>query len=137
MVILTIPGIPPSPNVLKRKYRNPHAYRKLRMAWENDLAHSVSGSWRKLELQRQARTGRMFVEVTLHHSREYDADNLVGSLKPVVDALANVGYIGGDSYDKLALLPPRQEKCAQKDCKTVIKIGLMDYGDKDARSPQI
>jgi hypothetical protein len=126
MTILTISAIPPSPNILKRKYMNPHAYKRLREAWEQDLAHAVPGSRQRLELQRQAKAGKMFVEVTIYHSKLYDPDNAMGALKPVLDAMVRIGFLAGDSGAHLQLLPVRQELCPRKDVKTEIRLGPVD-----------
>lgn len=119
MITITVPLVPPSPNVLKRKYRDPHAYKALRDQWEHDLAFGVSSSREKLELMTQARRGKVRLDITVHHPGVYDPDNLVGSLKPVLDALRNVGYIFNDTPMWMEFHVEQIKTTRQK---TVIKI---------------
>jgi len=121
MKLISIPNAPPSPNELRRKYRHPHAYRKLRQQWEHDLFYGVSCSRHRQELIAQAAASpRMRVAITIFHPRVFDQDNLVGSLKPILDALRNLGFIVNDSIDKLELMEPTQVKSKEK--KTLVAI---------------
>jgi hypothetical protein len=126
MMILEVPDIPPSPNVVKRKYRSPHAYKRLRDAWQVMLLASIGPHHRASLRELARRAGRMCVQIKLYHVGTYDDDNLAGSLKPVLDALVNIGFLAGDSPDKLNLLPPSQEKCTKKELKTVVRIGVAE-----------
>lgn len=121
MMILTILAVPPSPNELRRKYRNPHAYKRLREQWEHDLHYGVSCSRHRQELREHAQQGRLQVEITVYHARAYDPDNLQGCQKVVLDALVNIGFLADDSIQKLHLLPARQIR--SKELKTTVKIG--------------
>lgn len=125
MTILTINTIPPSPNVLRRKYRTPHAYKKLRAAFEWEL-FSVPSRMHRERLQQQAKCGKMWVEMTVHHTKLYDMDNLQGSYKPILDALVNIGFLSGDSPDRLQLLPAKQILCGKSEIKTIVRIGALD-----------
>lgn len=125
MIILEVPEIPPSPNVVKRKYRHPMAYKNLRSLWEWVLFCSPCLHHRKALKEQAKKAGKLEVQITLHHARMYDPDNLAGAQKVVLDALVNIGFIGGDSPDKLHLLPAVQVKCKAKDQKTVVKIGVL------------
>jgi hypothetical protein len=124
MTILEVPDIPPSPNVLKRKYRHPLAYKKLRTMWEWALYCSPCGHHRKALKEQAKKVGKLEVQITMHHARFFDPDNLAGAQKVVLDALVNIGFLGGDSPDKLNLLPAVQVQCRAKDQKTVVKIGV-------------
>jgi len=124
MVLISIPRVPPSPNVLKRKYRTPHTYKKLREEWEHDLYYGVSCGRHRSYLRDNAKMGRMWVQITVHHSKPFDADNLQGSQKVILDALRNLEYIADDSQDKLNLIPA--EQIIGKEKKTVVKIGVVD-----------
>lgn len=126
MTILEVADVPPSPNVLRRKYRNPHAYRKLRTHWEWLLLTAPDAHRRKVLKDGARKAGKVAVQITLHHSRMYDPDNLPASLKPVLDALVNIGFLSGDSLDKINLLPTVQTKCPRKEIKTVVKIGVAE-----------
>lgn len=126
MTILEVQDVPPSPNVVKRKYRNPHVYKRLRAVWEWSLLASVGPHHRQM-LKTQAKKAKLLsVQITMHHSGTYDADNLVGAQKVVLDSLVNIGFLAGDSSDKLNLLPAVQVKCPRKQGKTVVKIGATE-----------
>jgi hypothetical protein len=120
--IITIPLVPPSPNELRRKYRHPLAYRKLRKLWEQELFYGMACSRHRQELLAAAAASeRMRVEIVVHHTKEFDPDNLPGACKPILDAMKNCGYIVDDNEKKLQLIPPAQVLSQEK--KTVIKIG--------------
>jgi hypothetical protein len=126
MMILTIPEVPPSPNELRRKYKTPWAYKKLRDMFEYALLASVGPHHRHALKEQAKKSGKLWVQMTLHHVGTYDDDNLAGSQKPVLDALVNIGFLAGDSPDKLQLLPAAQIKCLRKEQKLVVKIGIVD-----------
>ena len=120
---LTVPLVPPSPNILRRTYRNPHAYMRLRKLWEGAMFFSTASAQETREtIQAAQRHAKMRVTVTIYHSRQYDTDNLTGCLKPVLDALKNIGFIANDDPAHLELFPPVEEKCARKDKRTVVTI---------------
>jgi len=122
MIHITVPMVPPSPNELRRKYRHPHAYRKLRKQWEHDLFYGVSCSRHRNELFACAKTvEKMCVQITVYHTRTYDEDNLQGCQKPILDALKNLGFIANDSIQKLLLMPALQVTSKEK--KTIVKVG--------------
>ena len=109
-----VPMCPPSANTLRRRFRTPHAYRHLRESWEKAVAYAVKDAEEKAALQKQAHSCRVRVKVTLIHQHPYDKDNLYGGLKPVLDALVNVGYLHSDSQKWLELEaqqvePPRHD----------------------------
>lgn len=119
-MILNVPGVPPSPNELRRKYRSPSAYKALRTSWENSLAYGCQGTEEKLHWIREARLAkRVMVRVCLYHRRLYDPDNLVGSLKPVLDALVNIGYLKGDSRKHIKL---QVEQYVSSNVRTVVQL---------------
>jgi hypothetical protein len=98
---LNIGGIPPSANVLKRKYRNPHAYAKLRDEWQRSIYYSASPHTRSW-LEAMAKLGKkMRVKITLQHKKEYDKDNAYGGCKPLIDALVRLKWLADDDNDHL------------------------------------
>jgi hypothetical protein len=103
MTRILIPMIPPSPNELRRKYRNPFAYKRLREAWEQSLAYGVESAEVHQALVQRAKNRRVRVAIAIYHRRAYDQDNLYGCLKPVLDAMRNVGYIRNDDRSWLKL----------------------------------
>jgi len=125
VTILEVLEVPPSPNVIRRRFRNPHAYRRLRESWELMLKTAPAPHHRKALADQAKKAGKLQVQITMHHSRLYDPDNLVGAQKVVLDALVNIGYLAGDSPDKLLLLPAVQVLSKRSDPKTVVKIGAV------------
>lgn len=121
---IEVPLVAPSTNVLRRKYRNPHAYRCLRENWENFLFYFKPHAYRNDSPQRMIREAaeraRIRVQVTVYHTKKYDRDNLWGSQKPVLDALRNIGFIKDDSDDWIELLMPQQ--VIGKERKTVVTL---------------
>ena len=95
-----MPGIPPSANILKRKYRTPHAYKDLRNSWQRE-------------------TRKMKVTFTLEHSRSYDTGNAYNSVKPLEDALKNLGIIKDDSPEWIEL---HVEQVKSRENQTTIEI---------------
>jgi hypothetical protein len=108
-VTLAMPGIPPSANVLKRKYRNPHVYKKLRDGWQRTSWALVQGRDRGWLLAMAAIGKRMRVDVTLMHGRVYDTDNAYGSVKPILDGLVNLHFLAGDSDEHIDLHVTQQK----------------------------
>jgi len=47
-VTITVPMVPPSPNVMKRKYRHFMAYKRLREDWEKTLLYFTPTSGRAM-----------------------------------------------------------------------------------------
>jgi hypothetical protein len=126
---IVIPGmVPPSPNELRRKYRHPHVYRRLRDTWQQAI---VGMTWPsdRTTLRNSGQKSRMIVQLTIHNARRYDEDNLQGCQKPVLDALKNLGYIRDDSPRWLTLLSPIYLPSTRKGKRTQIQI----FPDWDAK----
>jgi hypothetical protein len=122
---LEVPLVPPSGNELRRKYRTVFAYRDLRMAWEKALKYCTGSAQITKEFVRQADTAqiecrKLRVEIEVHRAKVLDADNCMSGLKPVLDALFNVDFIGSDAPDFLELPLPRIVISRKR--KTVIEI---------------
>jgi hypothetical protein len=94
---IIVPMVPPSGNVLRRTYRNPHAYRKLRDEWQSTIRFLLPAGSREVVL------GKMNVAIHVEHGRLYDEDNLHSGLKPVIDCLRLLGLIFQDSPKYLDL----------------------------------
>lgn len=97
---LDIPMLPPSTNILRRKYRHPMAYRRLRLAWQDALVLAAGASSVVEHLREQGKQ-RVKMEIVVFHKRLYDDDNLAGSVKLVLDAAKNVKYITDDTQEWL------------------------------------
>ena len=118
-VSIEIPMIPPSPNVLRRKYRHFAVYKKLRDEWQKALIGFLHPHSRYVLREAAQTNGQAKVFVTVFHKRMFDVDNLVGSMKPILDALVNVGFLRDDDPKHISL-HVTQEKA--KEPKTVIGI---------------
>ncbi len=77
---------------LRKGWRGRHA---LNTAWDNQIAALV---YRKKPSQPLARAR---ITIVRHAHRKLDFDGLVGSLKPVVDALVSAGIVVDDSWDRV------------------------------------
>jgi len=116
--LLDIPLVPPSPNVMRRKYRSPLAYRRLRQLWETNLFHATGSAALSQKLKQQAEA-KNAVAITVYHKKPYDPDNLTGSAKVVLDALRNIGFIKDDSARYIALTV---EQVVGPDKRTTVRI---------------
>ena len=90
----SIPFVPKSPNELRGK------------SWI--LAWKQSRDWRTVDAAVCGRPknpckDRRRLEITTHRKRRLDPDNAVASIKPVLDALTNAGWIRDDSAKWLEL----------------------------------
>jgi Holliday junction resolvase RusA-like endonuclease len=121
MVEIIIPGVLPSANRLRREFRSPFAYKKLRERLVHDLAYALPGAREKNLLISENKGKKVRVEVVLYHAARFDPDNAVAALKPLLDAMVTLGYLHDDSAEWLQL-SVEQVKSARKHTRTVIKI---------------
>jgi hypothetical protein len=109
-VILTIPSVPPSLN-------------RTRVHWSK--LHRLKNEWiqllRSVYVPNGKATTKKKVTITLHHSREYDRDNLFGSVKPLVDAMRTWDILVNDTSEWLDL-EVKQAKCPHKQRHTTIQV---------------
>lgn len=104
MFTLEIPMIPPSPNEIKRKYRHPKVYMNLRKTWEQSIFISTGSASRAQEIKQIAQeTPCMIVRIRIHHRGSYDPDNLTGSVKVILDAMRNIGFLRNDRAKDIQL----------------------------------
>lgn len=84
------------PTSLNKTLRS-HYFKKSREmnAWAILIGSEVSGKKPKAPLSKAS------ISITRHSYRSLDFDGLVGSLKPVVDALVTVGILKDDSWNVL------------------------------------
>jgi len=119
-VRIVVLGIPPSGNVLRRKYRNPFSYAMLRETWKRDLWYSVSGKERDWLTGMAGAKQKMRVTISVAHKKLYDKDNLYSGVKPIVDALRMNNFLHEDSPEFCELLCS-QEKINAKRTTIVIE----------------
>ena len=84
MIDITIPMVPPSLNTILRMHHG--AYRDLRRKMAKEV------HWALLEARHMQPIPLPFAKITLtcHRARLLDADNNIGSLKPMLDVLRPV-----------------------------------------------
>ena len=110
-----MPGIPPSGNEMRRKYRTPHAYKRLRDCWQRTIwAFLEPGKRRTACLE-----AKMRVTVTIEHARLYDADNAISGCKPLLDSLTRLVLIRDDSPEWIEL---HVEQVKSRENQTTIEI---------------
>jgi hypothetical protein len=96
-IVLEVPMVPPSPNVIKRKYRDPKVYASLRKTWQNSLFISTGSATMAQKWMNVAqRTEKVDVAIHICHPGSYDPDNLSASTKVCLDALVNIGFLKND-----------------------------------------
>ncbi len=110
-----IPMVPPSGNVMRRKYRNYHVYAGLRNTWQSTIRAFLPPGRHSYELVERM----MRVTITVEHKRFYDQDNLVSGCKPVLDSLTNLGLIRNDSAHWIEL---HVEQVKGPNCETLIEV---------------
>lgn len=100
---LDIPEASPSLNAFANSLR-PYAYQKIRNDWQKYL---ISAWWEAREhtpaLASLTPPRRARLTVTRSSPRALDPDNLVGGLKPVIDALRRMNLIHDDDPESLTL----------------------------------
>ena len=95
--------VPPSANSLRRKYRNPHVYARLRDSWGWSLAAAASPNERSFLKGIPATGKRVRVVICVHHRQLFDRDNLWAACKPVLDALVGLRWLSDDSEECIDL----------------------------------
>lgn len=105
MIRLVLSSIPPSLNQYLRMHWA--VKRKLRVKYHWELLSCLSVmSW---EQKPKQKTPKASVKISVFRPRRLDQDNLTGGLKPLIDAMRDVGLIRDDSPRWLDLIV-RQEK---------------------------
>jgi hypothetical protein len=111
--------VPPSGNALRRKYRWPHQYKRLRDEWGWSIKVSVATQDLRFLIRSVEKKQKATVRIQVMHKRLYDYDNLVSGCKPVVDSLVNLGLLAGDSPKQIDLCVTQIQSNVQQ---TVIEI---------------
>ena len=120
-IIIEIPRAPAAKNELRRIDRNPHAYKKYREQWQQDLWFSVRQPARAKLMNNK---GKVRLLITIFPKRLWpDKMNLYQALVPVVDACVNIGYLPADD-DKHLDLEVRQMKRQGARALTILEFEL-------------
>jgi hypothetical protein len=105
---------PNSANELRRKYRHPLVYAKLRDSWSWELFAAASLGERNM-LKKMALSGqRVWIEIKVDHARLFDRDNLWAAAKPILDALVGLHFLAGDSDKHIDLLVVQEKGSVPK-----------------------
>lgn len=117
MIELTVPLRTPSGNNLSGYHWSKRV--RLRQDWQLMLRVALNAQRHFGEL----RLARVKLEVVRHAAVLIrDHDNLVAGLKPVLDAMVQVGLLVDDGREVIAQLEVRQAKCARKLEHTTLRI---------------
>lgn len=124
-MLLNIRRTPPSPNEIKRQFRNPHVYKQLRHQWGWELKAAAGLDRFRLEALADTQT-KMRVKIHIAHKQKFDPDNLVGSVKVILDALREIHFLADDSPELLEL------EVTQEQSKTPYTLVLMEEARRDS-----
>ena len=105
----TVQGVPKSLNgLLNMKTRSYHQYNNYKQEWKRSIEMECSDLLPGVPLE--------FAKIKLVrcYYRFLDYDNLVGSMKPVVDGLVSAGVLMDDKYTNTGPWDVSQEKIPKK-----------------------
>jgi Holliday junction resolvase RusA-like endonuclease len=66
--------------------------------------------------------GKVKVKITVYRGDDQDIDNMVASVKPILDALVSAGWLRDDSKEWLELEVAEVKGTKRKDRRTVIEL---------------
>ena len=117
--------MPPSLNeLITGKYRNHHARRRLREAWEQELIAVIGPDIRRKVREFINETDpprKMRLNLFVGRKRLLDPDNLYGGAKPVIDAIKKVALLYDDSVAYINL-EIHQYSCGKAKPSTLITL---------------
>jgi len=122
LIELIVWDTPPSGNSLRRKYRNPHVYARLRDSWGWSLAAAASPNERSFLKGIPATGKRVRVIISVQHRQLLDPDNLYAAVKPILDSLVGLGWLRDDSEEHIEL---QAVQIKGEVAKTVIRMELI------------
>jgi hypothetical protein len=105
-----------SQNVLTRRYKNPHAYARLRDAY--GMAIMVGT---RLIPRAKGKRRLTLVRLMGFRGKRYDEANLMGGSKPLVDSLVRAGLLIDDSPKWLEWGGASQEKCNVEGARIILQ----------------
>lgn len=117
---IVVPMVPPSGNQMRRKYRHPFAYQKLRDGWKRTIWAMGTAGRNGVK----AGNARLLVKIHVEHSRLYDEDNLVSGCKPILDSLKGLGYIKDDSPEHIELEITQEKSIERQTTIEVLPAGI-------------
>ena len=82
---------------MRRRYRDPYAYKQLRELWQSEVWACGQKKARDAQTAFLIRPTKMRLKITLLKPRLYDADNAAAGAKPLMDACKNLHLIHDDS----------------------------------------
>lgn len=97
MIVVTVPGIPPSPNQTRREHWAKRAAEA--RSWR-DAALYAALDTRNRHPQQQfpIRSARLRVVIVSPTSVRRDPDNVIASVKPILDGIVRAGILADDSF---------------------------------------
>lgn len=115
---LVIPSLPTSTNMLERMHWAVKG--RMRKAFAQEIIIAAANAGLKLR-PTDTKPGRRRVTITTYRPRRLDPDNTQGGLKPLLDAMRDVGLLRNDSPRWLEL-PPVNQIIEKFDCRTEILV---------------
>ena len=122
MIRLTVRTLPTSTNMLERMHWAVKRRMRRGFAWELRAA-LADIDLTPAPLIESPRPGKRRVSITIYRPRRLDPDNCAGGLKPLLDAMRDVGLIRNDSPRWLELVV--DQRIEKVDCRTEITLEEM------------
>ncbi len=98
---ITVPMLHPGLNQLRKKFKDPMAYKRLRDSWQRTIYYLIDSNPRSW-LEAMARLDKkMHVSILLQHKKLYDKDNI--SVKVILDSLVRLKMLANDDAEHLEL----------------------------------
>lgn len=107
-VTVEVPGIPPGPN---QQSRNRHARARVTAEWRRTASLCASSAMNVIPGRRDESGfpwGRSLIHLTFTfgQSNTRDPDNLISTVKPLIDGLIDAGLIVNDTSRHVSYAPP-------------------------------
>ena len=117
MIKLELPFTTPSNNQLLRKYRHWAVKRRLKVTYMDEIMVAlIESGYNTVDVQA---SGKRECKITSHRKRLLDHDNLVGGMKPLIDAIVKFGMLIDDNEDMCDL---KVGQMKSKHPKTIIEL---------------
>lgn len=114
---LVVPEPTPTPNTWLHKHWS--HYRKIKKRWVNHIWAAAS----KARAPKKPKLAKVSIEIIRFSPRGiHDFDNLIGGLKPVIDALVLNELIADDSVKTIGIPSVQQYRAPAHEARTVIRI---------------
>ena len=124
---IVIPRKPPTPNEWTTKHWR--VYYDIKKIWGTELRHALG-------FASPPATGRRIIEAQRElgpREREFDHDNAVGGLKPIIDVLAGLGWVVSDASFHLRVVVADGRRTPNSGLRLVIRSPDGEEWGEDVR----